>query len=225
MRTCRPLVLAALFAGLFASPAAAQGDRPYKAAWFCNSRPDVSPVYVSGVWEKSEIQDEITLEFRKFVESKYGYKGIVMCGGAGSTQNTNALVVEEKSKAGQIAAWQKAGMTIVETGWNGDQPKVGPAPVHWSVCAAGVAIGGRPRQTQFETYVTAPFDAGDASQQVQEAAFEKYLRSTYSIQTTDLHPQCVAVEDEAKALSAIKQWTTNGNARGRTINTGWKMGK
>jgi hypothetical protein len=71
---------------------------------------------------------------------------------------------------------------------------------------------------------SAPFDAGEAAIQAQQAAFEKFLRTRYSITTTDLHPQCVAVGDETQALAAIKQWTSNGNARGRTIDTAWKMG-
>ena len=226
MRTFKWFLFATVFVGVCPVVAFAQGDRPAKAAWFCHSKPDVNPVYVSSVWEKVETQDEITLEFKKYLTAKFGYSGIVMCGGATSSANTNALAVEEKTKAGQIAAWQKAGMKIVETGWNTSMPKAGPPTVNWSACGATIlAAGGRQNQGPFETYVSAPFDAGDSTIQAQEAAFEQFLRSKYSIKTTDLHPQCAAAGDEEQALRSIKYWSDRVRANGKVFETGWKFAK
>ena len=185
----------------------------------------MNPVYVSSVWDKAEIQPLVTLEFKKYLTAKYGYTGNVMCGGARSGPDTNAVAVEEKTKAAQIAAWQKAGMKIVETGWNTSMPKAGPPDIHWSVCSAGINVGGRPGQTVPETYLSAPFDAGDTSIEAQKAAFEKFLRSKYGITTESLSLYCQMMVDETQALTSIKTWTTRANATGKSIDTGWKMGK
>ncbi len=166
MRIFRLFLFATVLVCLCPFPAVAQGDRPFKAAWFCTSRADVSPIYVSSVWDKLELHSAITLEFKKFLTAKYGYEGNVSCGGATSGPNTDAMAVEEKTKASQIAAWQKAGMKIVETGWTSNQPKVGPPAVHLSVCSGGINLGGRPGQTTPETYVSAPFDSAGTTIQV-----------------------------------------------------------
>jgi hypothetical protein len=226
MRILRFLSLAAVMTCLFPGIAAAQGDRATNAAWFCSSVSDPTTVYLSAVWEKAEIQQLITTEFKKFIEARYGYKGSVACGGAYAGPNANAMAVEEKTKASQIAAWQKAGMKIVETGWTGNSPKVGPPAVRLSVCTGStLAPGGHPVQGPFNMYVSAPFDSGVATIQEQQAAFDQFLRSKYALTGTDLRPTCMAVQDEAQAQDTLNRWTTRGSALGKVIDTGWKMGK
>jgi hypothetical protein len=208
-----------------AAAAAAQGDREMDGYWFCYSQPDQDPIYVTPVWDARVIQDLITIEFRKVLAAKYNYKGLVSCGAASKAFAQNTFAKTEADHQQQIAVWQKSGRKIVQTGWTSAQPPIGPPAANWSACGATiVANGGSPYAGPFETYVTAAFDAGSASQGDQEAAFTTFLKTKYAIATTDLHPQCTMMGDEAGAQRAIKIWTDNGSRRGKVIETGWKMG-
>ena len=219
------IVLAGLTVGLPAV-AAVQSDRPQDGYWYCYSIPSESPIYVTPVWDARAVPYDVQQEYRKVLAAKYNYKNIVMCATADRAYAQNSVASQEKSKALQIAAWQKDGKKIVEVAWTSKEPPIGPAPIHWSACGAMiVAKGGTATNGPFEMYVSAPFDAGQAGVREQQDAFAAFLRMKYGITTTDLNPQCTPTADEAGARGAIKYWTTRASVNGKLIDTSWKFAK
>lgn len=219
----RLLIVALTAVVVFPAVAAAEGAGAVDGYWFCYSMADQDPVYVTPVWDKKAVQDDVQLGFKKVLGAKYNYQGIVMCSVLDKAYAQNTLAKAEETKAQQVAAWQKGGTKIVQTGWTSNEPRVGPAAVHWSACGAMIlAKGGVPASGPFEMYVSAPFDAGNATVPAQQAAFEAFLRTKYGITTTSLHAQCTPTGDEDSARSAIKFWMDKGSRRGKAIDTGWE---
>jgi hypothetical protein len=224
--TRRLLIIAFGLLVLVPSPAAAQGDRPLNAYWYCYSQPDQDPVYVSAVWDAREIQDAIASEFQKSLAARHNYKGSVNCAGASKAYAQNTLAKTESDFKQQQAGWQKAGRKIVQTGWTGKEPAAGSAPVHWATCVAGIlAADGRIGRGPYQTYLSAPFDGGDNIPQTLQAAFKTFLIAKYNITTTDLNPSCEFAEDQAKALAVLKLRSDRGQPNGKVIDTGWTFPK
>lgn len=228
-RWTRSSLLALALVIVWPASAAAQGDRPLTAFWYCYSQPNQDPVYVSAVWDAREIPDEITANFHKYLVAKHNYRGNVgnvNCAGASKAYAVNTMAKTESDFKAQQAGWQKSGMKIVPTGWTGAAAPVGPAPVQWASCSAAVvAAGGQVGRGPYETYVSAPFDAGTALTPALQESFKSFLKTKYGITTTDLNPYCEFAENEVRALAAIKIRSDRGKATGKLIDTAWKFAK
>lgn len=226
MRSAVARLVLLLFAlsALWSTPSWAQGDRPLDAYWFCYSAPDQSPIYVTPVWDARAIHDELLSEFRKVLKARYHYDGRVSCSGSTKSVQGMSLAEAEKGRAQTVAAWEKAGHKAVQVAWTGNDPPTGPPPINWSVCGATVVTkDGTPTQGPFESYLSRPFDAGEATINDQQAAFTEFLRSRYAITTTDLHPQCTAAGDEADALRIFNVLKDQAGRRGKVVETGWTL--
>jgi hypothetical protein len=222
----RSLIVVSIVCACRPARVAAQGEAPSDGYWFCYSQPDQDPIYVTPVWDARVSKDLITIEFRKVLAVRYNYKGYVTCGAASKTDSQNTLAKVDAGRQQVAERWQKSGKKIVQTGWTSSQPPVGPPTAAWSSCAAMiVAKDAKSPSGPMETYVSAPFDAGQATVQEQQAAFKSFLISKYAITTTDLNPLCQFAADETGALQAINVRMNQGRGRGKVIETGWKFAK
>jgi hypothetical protein len=172
--------------------------------WQCASGAEKDPVYVTPVWDGTQMPEEVHHAFEQMLRAKYGYSGRVSCSRA---DMVSTMATIQAGHEAQYTAWEKSGKKIVRTGWTFVPEKAALPYRCWAQLSKG-------RGTQ---RTVAIYDAG--VQQI-PGSTQHRLNAAWSAHLEGLNPGAYY---EAKGCTLMQADPAAAAASATALQDSWKQ--